>query len=62
MSAPVPCLVDSGQRRGPFFSIVSPVLNEEKEAVYEHLGTEVRTVADDKGLFKPDDLRRMGKR
>ncbi len=44
--------------------VVTPAFNEEKEAVYEHLGTpaEARTVADDKGLFKPDDLRRMGKR
>ena len=42
--------------------VVTPAFNEEKEAVYEHLGTEDRTIADDKGLFKPDDLRRMGKR
>jgi hypothetical protein len=42
--------------------VITPVFNEEKEAVYEHLGTEIRTIADDKGLFKPDDLRRMGKR
>jgi len=42
--------------------IVTPTFNEEKEPVYEHLETEHRTIADDKGLFKPDDLRRMGKR
>ena len=42
--------------------VITPAFNEEKEPLYEHLGTEARTVVDDKGLFKPDDLRRMGKR
>jgi hypothetical protein len=42
--------------------VVTPAFNEEKEPIYEHMGTEDRTIADDKGLFKPDDLRRMGRR
>jgi len=42
--------------------VLTPAFNAEKEPVYEHLGTEARTIADDKGLFTPDDLRRMGKR
>jgi hypothetical protein len=42
--------------------VITPVFNEEKEPIYEHVGTENRTILDDKGLFKPDDLRRMGKR
>ena len=42
--------------------VITPAFNEEKEPLYEHLGTEARKVADDKGLFRPDDLRRMGKR
>jgi hypothetical protein len=42
--------------------VITPAFNEEKEARYEHLGTEDRKVADDRGLFKPDDLRRMGRR
>jgi len=42
--------------------VVTPAFNEEAEPIYEDINTEVRTIADDKGLFKPDDLRRMGKR
>ena len=44
--------------------VITPAFNEEKEPIYEHLGipAEERTVADDAGLFSPDDLRRMGKR
>jgi hypothetical protein len=42
--------------------VITPAFNEEKEPIYEHLETENRKVADGKGLFKPDDLRRMGKR
>jgi len=42
--------------------VVTPASNEEKPPIYEHVGTKNRTIADDKGLFKPDDLRRMGKR
>jgi hypothetical protein len=42
--------------------VVTPAFNEEKEPLYEHLDTEARTITDDKGLFKPDDLRRMGRR
>ena len=42
--------------------VITPAFNEEKEAIYEHLGIENRAIADDKGLFKPDDLRRMGRR
>ncbi len=44
--------------------VITPAINEEEEGIYEHLGmpAEERTIADDRGLFKPDDLRRMGKR
>jgi hypothetical protein len=42
--------------------VVTPAFNEEKEPIYEDINTENRTIADDRGLFKPDDLRRMGKR
>ena len=42
--------------------MITPAFNEEKEPLYEHIGSEVRTVGDDAGLFSPDDLRRMGKR
>ena len=42
--------------------VVTPAFNEDKDPVYEYRGTEARTIADDKGLFKLDDLRRMGKR
>jgi hypothetical protein len=44
--------------------MITPASNEEREPVYEHLGipAEERTLADDAGLFSPDDLRRMGKR
>ena len=44
--------------------VITPAINEEKEGRYEHLGmpAEERTIADDRGLFKPDDLRRMGRR
>jgi hypothetical protein len=40
--------------------VISPALNEEEEADYRagHAGK----IGDDKGLFKPDDLRRMGRR
>jgi hypothetical protein len=40
--------------------LITPAMNEEEEADYRagHAGK----VGDDKGLFKPDDLRRMGKR
>ena len=42
--------------------VITPAFNEEKEALYEFTGSGVQEVADDKGLFTPDDLRRMGKR
>jgi hypothetical protein len=42
--------------------VVTPAFNEEKEPVYEDINTEARTIADGRGLFMPDDLRRMGKR
>jgi hypothetical protein len=42
--------------------VITPAFNEEKEPVYEDINTEARTIADGKGLFMPDDLRRMGKR
>jgi hypothetical protein len=44
--------------------VITPAINEEREPIYEHLGmpAEERTLADDAGLFAPDDLRRMGKR
>ena len=40
--------------------MISPAMNEEEEADYRagHAGK----IGDDKGLFKPDDLRRMGRR
>jgi hypothetical protein len=60
-----PCCVNNG---GVYYDlvagryVVTPAFNEEKEAVYEDIHTEDRTIADNKGLFRPDDLRRMGKR
>jgi hypothetical protein len=40
--------------------VITPAMNEEKEADY--LAGHAGKVGDDKGLFKPDDLRRMGRR
>ena len=40
--------------------LITPAFNEEKEPDY--LAGHTGKVGDDKGLFRPDDLRRMGKR
>jgi hypothetical protein len=42
--------------------VITPAFNEEKDPIYEYLGSETRSISDDMGLFKPDDLRRMGRR
>jgi hypothetical protein len=61
----VPTCVNNG---GVYYDLVAgryminPAFNEEKEPRYEYLGSGVREIGDDKGLFKPDDLRRMGRR